>query len=139
MEKLDMLKCKAKVKWNGNHYFSGQCVYGYVFKKDLSDKAYIIDTEEDEFGNISFQEVEVDEDSVCRFTGQKDINDKEIYENDLVEITYSDYNGSYVQKVVVEWEYSDACFAPLSWKELCDKCDYTLNIDSIEVLGKEED
>jgi hypothetical protein len=45
------------VKWNGNHYFSGDKVIGESFEKD--GKSYIIDEWEDEYGNEFKDTVEV--------------------------------------------------------------------------------
>lgn len=138
---IDRLWCKAKVKWNGNHYFAGQWVYGYIFIKDLSDRVYIMDTEEDEFGNVPFQEVEIDEKTICQYTGKKDDNGNDIYEHDIVEVTYTE---SYVESelketVTIQWDESEVSFTPFFWNETCEECDYSLEINSINIIDNEFD
>jgi len=51
---------KGTVKYNGNHYYSGDSVIGLYKKKD--GKHYITDIIKDEFGNEFPTELEVFED-----------------------------------------------------------------------------
>jgi hypothetical protein len=48
----------ARVKYNGNHYFSGESVCGEYFEKD--GKHYIRDKSEDEFGSVDNRIAEID-------------------------------------------------------------------------------
>ena len=36
------LKCRAKVKWNGNHFFAGDWVEGFYAYKELTDEHVIL-------------------------------------------------------------------------------------------------
>lgn len=49
---------RGKIKYNGNHYFAGEWVTGFYIE-DESGTSFIIDNEEDEYGNRRLQKVEV--------------------------------------------------------------------------------
>lgn len=100
------IKFRGKVLHNENNFFSGQWVYGSVIYKSTSTYIYYIDV--DEYGNIIGEgEVEVDPTTVGQFTGKLDINNTELYENDIVEWTryewvdLSDIKNGYREKTDV--------------------------------------
>jgi len=55
----------GKVKWNGNHYFSGEIVKGPMVK-DATGRVFINHIWEDQFGNEWGDTVEVDSLEECK-------------------------------------------------------------------------
>ena len=78
---------KAKVKYNGNHLFSGDWVQGSLIIKTNGYFVYVID--EDDLGNIVREfEVEVIPETVCQYTGEVDKDGNKIFEGDICESSY---------------------------------------------------
>lgn len=79
--------CRAKVLWNGNHYFSGDWVYGYL-SKTAEGKVLITDLTDTGYGHIPYILVEVDPETVGMFAGIYMPEETKIFEGDKCKYTY---------------------------------------------------
>lgn len=101
------LKCRAKVKWNGNHFFAGDWVEGFYAYKELTDEHVILV----ERANMNrpgsyFTEVEVIPETVGQYTPYRDITGENICEGDIIHFTVFDHNGADTQyKGVVKFAH----------------------------------
>lgn len=88
------MKCRGKVKWNGNHFFSGDWVEGFYAYKEMTDEHVILV----ERANMNrpgsyFAEAEVVPETIGRYSEFKDIKEEQISELDILLFTVFDYNG----------------------------------------------
>lgn len=56
------IKFRGKVKYNGNHKFSGEWIYGY-YRENNKEQSFIEEIV-DEYGNYILEETEVDKDTI---------------------------------------------------------------------------
>lgn len=82
---------------------------------------------------------EVDPSTVCEYTGLTDKNGKKIFEGDVVRAKYSDCGEDREEIVTVNWNAEDASFSPWNWEYVCDGCDCSCEIESIEIIGNIHD
>lgn len=78
-------------------------------------------------------QVEVDPSTICQCTGAKDKNGKLIWEDDIVQVRYTD--GQEAHQEIVNVSYSKHGFVPFSWEYECDGCDLRCEIIELEVIG----
>ena len=90
------IKFKAKVKYNGNHRFSGDWIYGNLIKMPIYKKLFnqlAVDKwvwaiqEHCPNNGLSYihESIEIDENTICQYIGYKDTSNQDIYTRDIIE------------------------------------------------------
>lgn len=74
---------RGKVSYNGNHYYSGEWVYGYYWTNEVGN--HFIRRTIDEFENYILEDVEVIPETVSQWTGLNDKYDKKVFAKDIIQ------------------------------------------------------
>lgn len=105
-----------EILFRGKRVDNGQWVEGYYSWQDIITVSYGMDMS---CGCVDWDEVEVIPETVGQYTGLKDKNGKEIFENDIVKILYTDWASQSVEdtRTLEEYLYSIAKTAKVVWCE----------------------
>lgn len=105
---------------------TSEWVYGYVYpyiRKNCSEDWLMRNLRET--GNASFI---IDPDTICQYTGMNDINEKMIFEGDIIKYTDDSTHcphPSYKEDCITDVKYEQGAFYPLAEHETVD----------VEVIG----
>ncbi len=101
------IRCRAKTKDNG------EWMYGYYWVEHSYEccsswiKHFIREQIDYDWGLISQRDHEVIPETICEYTGLKDIKGVELYEDDLIKVEM--YDGTYeIYRIVYDTKH--ACF-----------------------------
>lgn len=84
-------------------------------------------------------EIVIDPETVCQFTGMTDKNGRKVFEGDKVRIKYIYLHESKEAETDVIWSNNRCSFSPFNWEHECDGCDCYYEIDEVEVIGNIHD
>jgi uncharacterized phage protein (TIGR01671 family) len=112
-----------EIKFRGKSKKTGKWIYGYYFKNRGID--FIVP---DEFANgKTWEDYEVDSDSVMQFTGRNDKNGREVYEGDVLRF----YDEDIPFKVV--FAFVEGVFMPVYTDKLHVRSSWP--VEDMEIVG----
>jgi len=157
---LEQIKFRAKVKWNGNHRFAGDWIYGNLIKMPKY-KQYHDQRIEDEWVwaiqeycpnnglKYRYEAVEIDPETIGQFSGLKDKRKTETYMGDIVlayivsekEERYEKLLCSHYDNIQdLAWECLDGSGGyHLGFVSCEDNCKYCNPLVEFEVIGNIHD
>lgn len=129
--KIENIKFKAK-RLDGKGWVEGSLIRSTA---GIKERAYIVDN----FSSMSdYSVIGIDTSTVCQFTGLKDCDGNEIWENDiLLNVTNDSPNGTVVFK------YGAFCLLAKNGRDFCIALTYLLSekdsLNRFKVIGNKYD
>jgi uncharacterized phage protein (TIGR01671 family) len=125
---------RGQVKYEGNHLSSGEWIYGGYWYDSIKDIHYIHYEEIDSYGNICrVLDVECKEETIGRYTGLKDKNGVEIYEDDILNML--DHLGNLIDTFKIIWNEEEISYQIVTLKNNHISFDAKCWLNNCEVIG----